>query len=145
MTDHRALAEQLLTGSPADDELFLHGHLAPTETEIAEAQVHATLALVDALRPHRTAGPEQAALDLTPEQIAARLDLAGLLRIARRNAETVHAGQYGRSLGALLAFLAHIVEDPAQPLGLMPRHAAHIADHLAELARQHAAEPEVTA
>ncbi|MEV5538503.1 hypothetical protein AB0L13_16730 [Saccharopolyspora shandongensis] len=125
-TNHRANAERQLARGTAES--------------IAEAHVHATLALVDALRQHDTTEPdgaEQAAAEqLTSEQIANRQDLAGLLRIARKDAETVHPGQYGRSLGVLLGFLAHLVEDPAQPLGFMPRHAAHVADHLAEQAQR---------
>lgn len=138
MIDHRAKAEQLLTDGDRTDRW------------VTEAHVHATIALVDALRqtahvvePVKPAQQPPAPEPPTPEQIANRQDLANRLRTARDHAETVHPGQYGRSLGVLLGFLAHHIDDPAHPpLGFMPRHAAHVADYLAEQA-QRAAEREV--
>ncbi|MGW5645030.1 hypothetical protein ACWEV3_40815 [Saccharopolyspora sp. NPDC003752] len=137
MIDHRAKAEQLLTDGDRTDRW------------VTEAHVHATIALVDAIRqtapaePAATAAEQTAAEPLTPEQVANRQALVARLRAAGGDAKTANPGQYGRSLGVLIAFLAHIVEDPTQPLGLMPRHAALVADYLAEQA-QRAAEPEVT-
>lgn len=72
---------------------------------------------------------------LTEQQLANRAALAAQLRDARDHAKTVHEGQYGRSLGFVLGFLSHIVGDPKQPLGLMPRHAQHVVDYLTEQAR----------
>ncbi|MGW1679365.1 hypothetical protein [Saccharopolyspora sp. NPDC002376] len=126
-TDHRAKSERLLA------DQYRSGQ------SVAEAQVHATLALVDALRQHEPAEPatpaneKPASEELSPEQIANRHRLAARLRVAREHAETVHPGQYGRSLGVLLGFLARRIEDPKRPpLGFMPRHAALVADYLAE-------------
>ncbi|MEV0085227.1 hypothetical protein [Saccharopolyspora sp. NPDC050642] len=136
MIDHRAKAEQLLTDGNRTDRW------------VTEAHVHATIALVDALRQLGSAETDRAEETgverLTPEQNANRQALAGRLRAAGDHAETVHSGQYGRSLRVLLGFLAHHIDDPAHPqLGLMPRHAALVADHLAEQA-QRAAESEVS-
>ncbi|MGI8307038.1 hypothetical protein [Saccharopolyspora hattusasensis] len=85
----------------------------------------------------RKVDAERAAEQLTPEQIAYRHALAARLHTAREHAKTVHPGQYGVSLGRLLAFLAHHLDDPAHPLlGLMPRHAERVADHLAAQAER---------
>ena len=74
--------------------------------------------------------------ELTDAQRAARAELAERLDNAKPTAREVYPGQFGRSLGMLLGFLSYIIDDPAQPLGLMPRHAEHVADHLDQAATQ---------
>ncbi|GAA2772984.1 hypothetical protein [Saccharopolyspora taberi] len=102
------------------------------EEAIADVE-RSVRALGDAVRQNAPA-EQPAAEQLTEQQLANRAALANRLRDADKHARTVHPGQYGRSLAVLLRFLSHIIDDPTRPLGLMPHHAQHVADHLTEQA-----------
>ena len=104
------------------------------EEAIADVE-RSVRALGAAVRQNTPAEPAPAE-QLTEQQLANRAALANRLRDADKHARTVHPGQYGRSLAVLLRFLSHIIDDPTKPLGLIPRHAEHVADYLTEQAQQ---------